>query len=295
MRILNPDSLFRQAQMSLEKLDRDQIKGLLGLKRWKEAEMGLPLSEYLRLSILLRASGIGCMKAFWQINRQAYQRAGGSFPSYPVFHKWMMRLEGVLRHLLDLTLGRLGQRLGLIDSMRLPIGSESRFIKSMGREAGIGHSSCGRYFGRKLHALIDEGGHLLAFDLTPASVHDLAPIKKGMLAGHKGLIYGDRGYLSQAVRFELMKEGIDFVARPKEGMGHATDWSFDYVRMFESKHKKRYRKRMGIERYFARLKRGWGLSILGLRSRRMADSVTLAALLASQWLALGLIETEKIV
>lgn len=295
MRILCQESLSRQAQISLSRLDREQIKKLLGLKRWKEAEMGLPLAEYLRLSIPLRASGIQSMKAFWLLNRQAHERSGSGFPSYSVFHKWMMRLAGLLRHFLGLTLGKQGQRLGLIDSMRLPIGFEGRFIKAMGRQAGVGHSSCGKYFGRKLHALIDEGGRLLAFDLTAASVHDLTPIKKGMLESQQGLIYGDRGYVSKEVRCALMAQGIDFVARPKEAMGHASDWSFEYVREFDRRHAQRYRKRIAIERYFARLKLGFGLSILGLRSVRMADSVTMAALLASQWLALGLIQTERIV
>ncbi len=292
MRILCGEALSSKVADSLAKLPRDKVKELLGLVRFKEAEMGLTLQAYVELSIRFRCCGIACLKAFWLLQFEARKTL---FPSYPVFHKWFARIEKLLDHLMGLSLCPLGQRLGFVDSMKLPIGFEGRFIKSMGKAAGVGHSSTGKFYGIKLHALIRDDGLLCARAVTSASVHDLTPIKDGLLKGHRGRVYGDRGYVGQDVRFALMNDGIDFWARPKENMGHATDWSFEYVREFEARHAKQYRKRMGIERFFARLKRGFGLSVLGLRSRRMAGAYVAAAILTSQWLALGELKVTRVV
>lgn len=292
MRILCGESLSSKVAHELAKLPRDKVKELLGLVRFKEAEMGLPLRQYVELSIRFRCCGIACLKAFWLLQFEARR---GHFPSYPVFHKWFARSEKLLDHLMGLSLCPLGQRLGFVDSMKLPIGFEGRFIKSMGKAAGVGHSSTGKFYGIKLHALIRDDGLLCARSVTSARVHDLTPIKEGLLDGHRGRVYGDRGYVGKDVRFMMMDKGIDFWARPRSNMGAETDWSYEYVREFEARHAKPYRKRMGIERFFARLKRGFGLSVLGLRSRRMAGAYVAAAILASQWLALGELKVERVV
>ena len=233
MRIISSASLQAQVHKAILGLDEADLKRHLGIQRYKKAEMKLGLQRYLELALLFRMSGIGCMKAFWLVNKRASSNPE-AFPSYQGFHKWMSRIGKLLLALLDMSLGQLGQRLGLVDSMKLPIGDCSRWIKSMGKDAGLGHSACGRYYGRKLHTLVDEQGVLLAYELGPGNVDDRAPLKEGMLDGHRGLVYGDKGYINSELRHKLMAKGIELWARPKANMGFDTQDSFDYCRQFEA-------------------------------------------------------------
>ena len=64
--------------------------------------------------------------------------------------------------------------------------------------AGWGKSSVGWYFGFKLHLLINHQGELLATTLTPGNTDDRKPVVQ-MSQGLFGKLFGDRGYISQAL------------------------------------------------------------------------------------------------
>lgn len=295
MRIIDQESLCRQVKKMMNGLDREHVRDLLGLKRLKDREMALPVSRWVELAVVFRLSHIGCLKAFWLVLSQESERRGEGFPCYQIFQKWFARFDRLLCKLLDMSLCRLGNRLGFVDGMKLPICDPARFVKAMGRQAGRGHSGTGDYYGRKLHALVSTGGLLHAYDLTPASVHDLAPVKAGMLAGHTGVVYADKGYISLSEHKRLRNLGLDLWAKPRANMGFDDDGVYGYVREFELRHAGKYRRRQNVERYFARLKREFGLSIRGLRSRRTADAYCAAAMLAAQWILTGAVVVAKVV
>jgi hypothetical protein len=299
MRVLDRKLFKINIDKRLAKLGDERVKELLGLVRWKKAEMSLSLAETLVLLFEFRLSGIGCMKAFWLVHMQAWRdslrKDGRVFPSYQIFHKWLARCEELLEELLKQSLPQKKRGLWFVDSTKLPIGEEYRWIKAMGQHARRGHSSIGTFYGMKLHAVIDDKGSLGAFKISPGNVHDLTPIKEGLLDGITGRMHGDRGYISREVRYALMDKGLNFLARPKENMGSNSDWSFEYVETWKLLHAKEYRKRMGIERFFSRLKRAFNMSIKGLRSPRMARSQVFSALLASQWELSGDLGVLKIV
>jgi hypothetical protein len=71
-----------------------------------------------------------------------------------------------------------------------------------------GRSSLGWRYGFKLHLLINDIGELMACRLTAANVDDRVPVP-GLLKGVLGKVFGDWGYISQALFEDLFPQGVN--------------------------------------------------------------------------------------
>ena len=73
------------------------------------------------------------------------------------------------------------------------------------------------YFGFKGHLLITSSGMIASFLLTPANreEHSLA---EELLQGFKGLVIGDKGFISQSLKDKLHSKGIDLQTPLKKNM-----------------------------------------------------------------------------
>ena len=120
------------------------------------------------------------------------------------------------------------------------------------------------------------------------------PVKEGFLAGQKGRVYADKGYISKEQRFALMGQNLDFLACPKENQTYATEEGFKYRLVWDQVHKKAYRKRQKIERVFAILKRSFGLNLSGCKTLRTATTRVYASLLAYTLSQDGVLKFENI-
>jgi hypothetical protein len=81
---------------------------------------------------------------------------------------------------------------------------------------GVRIRSCW-HFGFKLHLVINERGELLAFTLTPANVDDRKPVPD-LTQDLLGKLFGDKGYISQALFEQLYQRGLQLVTRSKKNM-----------------------------------------------------------------------------
>jgi len=254
MRILDLNHTQSQVRGRLGAIGFERTKELLGILRWKRKEMAWPLDRLLAFFILFQASGNPCLKSFWVAFSQIPPAEGQApLPSYNTICKWFARSHALLAELVAGTLSPMVQGLGYINSMKLPICEPYRWVKSMGKAAGKGHGACQDHWGFKLHALIDSKGNLCAACVSAANVHDLKPVKDGLLRGQTGTIYADKGYVSRDVHYDLMRKNLFFCAKPRDNMGLDTQWSYDYVQNWRLRHAKPYRKRVSVERFFAAL------------------------------------------
>ncbi len=62
----------------------------------------------------------------------------------------------------------------------------------------------GWFYGFKLHLVVNDCGEILALQLTPGNVDDRKPVPC-LSKEFFGKLFGDRGYISQALRAQLMK------------------------------------------------------------------------------------------
>jgi hypothetical protein len=83
--------------------------------------------------------------------------------------------------------------------------------------AGWGKSSVGWYFGFKLPLIINDCGELLAVSLTPGNTDDRKPVPD-MTKDLVGKLFGDRGYISQALFESLFERGLELMTKRRKNM-----------------------------------------------------------------------------
>lgn len=83
--------------------------------------------------------------------------------------------------------------------------------------ASKGKTTIGWFFGFKLHIVINDEGELLAWKLTPGNTDDRKPVST-MTQDVKGLLFGDKGYISTRLFEELYERGLKLVTRLRSNM-----------------------------------------------------------------------------
>lgn len=83
--------------------------------------------------------------------------------------------------------------------------------------ADWGKSSVGWYFGFKLHLVINDRGELLAATLTPDHTDDRKAVPE-MTKDLIGELFGDRGYISQALFESLFERGLELITKRRKNM-----------------------------------------------------------------------------
>jgi hypothetical protein len=131
---------------------------------------------------------------------------------------------------------RLGKCTGIsfIDSTTIKVCRNQRIHnhKTFNGLAERGHSSMGWFYGFKLHLVCNERGELLSFYLTKGNVDDRNPKHiKVMCENLFGKMFGDKGYISQALWQMLFADGIQLFTKLKKKMkGHIMSLS-DKIRL----------------------------------------------------------------
>jgi hypothetical protein len=82
-----------------------------------------------------------------------------------------------------------------------------------------GQCSLGWFYGFKLHLIINEKGEILSFYLTKGNIDDRnVKLMTKMTENIFGKLFGDKGYVSQALSDLLWGNGIQMIAKPKKNM-----------------------------------------------------------------------------
>lgn len=171
----------------------------------------------MTLIIALHRSGFRTFKDFYPRYVQSHLRAEfAQLVSYPRFVELR---QGALVPLCAYLSTRKGACSGMafVDSAPIEICHPKRAHshKVFADLAHWGKNSMGWFYGFKLHLLINDGGELLAVHLTPANVNDRTPVLK-LAKGLWGKLFGDRGYISQALFEQLLQEGLVLITKIKK-------------------------------------------------------------------------------
>lgn len=245
------------------------------LFRLKARDKGrkLTLSETACLLFLFQLSTCRCLKTFLLISRPWLVVLFPNLPSYSTLTDWISRTEPFLVDFLSTLMAAPGGRESfyMIDSTKIDPHKLKNNPKCMRSEARIGHSHEGMWLGWKLHLLTNRQGAVVAWDLTSANVHDLAPVKGGLLGGIKGTCLADSGYVSEQLRQDLKRQDMNFKAKPTKAM---VDLRWEFDRFW----KHTYRQRQVVEGVFSSLKSCLGLVGSTSRSPASARCRALAAL-----------------
>lgn len=189
------------------------------LKQRPGPKPSLSLSEVMTILIHFQQSGYRHFKGYYQNKMLKHHR--DDFPGLVSYTRFVELMADALYPLCLYLNGRLGQPtgIGFIDSTRLPVCHNKRIErhKVFAKVAARGKSSMGWFYGFKLHLLINDRGELLTFYLTPANVDDRKPVPH-MARELWGKLFGDKGYISQALFDSLFTQGVQLITPIRKNM-----------------------------------------------------------------------------
>lgn len=195
---------------------QSQLPSMVGEKRCSSR---LQLSEVMTIVIAFHGSGFRTFKDFYTLCVLPHWRR--AFPQLVSYTRFVDLMPWSLMLLCCYLYTRLGERTGIsfIDSTPLEVCHPKRAHahRVFADYGAWGKNSMGWYYGFKLHLLINERGELLAFQLTPANVDDRTPVAD-LTRGIIGKLFGDRGYISQALFEQLWNQGLQLVTKIKKNM-----------------------------------------------------------------------------
>ncbi|MGB7339103.1 MAG: IS982 family transposase [Phototrophicaceae bacterium] len=155
----------------------------------------------------------------------------------------------------------------IIDSMPLPVckRARARRCKKVRGKAYCGYCAAKKekFFGWRLHLICDEDGIPVAFDLLPASEHDLTPLHELTANLPQGAsVFGDKGYISAEDAQSILDElGVRIVSIPRKNMP-ANSWADEYdMRLYRKRIETVYSQleSMGVQRLHARTNIGFDM------------------------------------
>ncbi len=197
--------------------EREQVAA--GTRRRRRTTR-LSASEMLTILILFQQSGYRTFKGFYTQYVQTQLRA--EFPhllSYTRFVELMPRLLVPLAVYLHTQLG-VCTGVSFIDSTALAVCHNARIAQHrvFRVDARRGKTSVGWFYGFKLHLVVNDRGELLAFCLTPGNVDDRRPVPR-LVRRLFGKLFGDRGYISQALAEQLLvTQGLLLITKLRKNM-----------------------------------------------------------------------------
>ena len=193
---------------------------LLGPRRVRQCSTSLSPSELMTILVMFHQSqGYRNFKGYYK--EQVLGRWHREFPDAPSYTRVVQLLPRVLWPLAHYLGSRRGEVSGIsfVDSTPLQVCDNARIHsnKVFRGLAQRGKSSTGWFFGFKLHLIINDHGDLLGVRLTPGNVDDRLPVPE-MANGLFGKLFGDRGYISQALRDTLKQQGVELITKLRKNM-----------------------------------------------------------------------------
>ena len=180
----------------------------------------LSISEVMTIVIAFHGSGYRTFKAFYQQKVLVdWRDAFPNLVSYGRFVELMPWSFMALASFLNSECFGKVTGISFIDATGIGVRHVKR-AKSHKIFKGIadwGKSSVGWYFGFKLHLIINDQGELLAAALTPGNTDDRKPVPN-MTKNLFGKLFGDRGYISQALFESLFERGLELITKRRKNM-----------------------------------------------------------------------------
>lgn len=205
----------------------------------------LCMGEIMTILLMFQDSPCRNFKYFYKSYLMLYREEFPYLPCYDRFISLMPRALMFLTILLYCLLSP-GKNIGYIDVTSLNVCHPKRISRNKVFKglAELGKTTKGWFFGFKLHVIVDEKGNLMRVKLTKGNVDDRHVVPE-MTQGMTGLLFADRGYISQELFLKLFKRGLKLVTGLKKNMKNKLMIGYEKIML---------RKRSLIETVFDYLK-----------------------------------------
>jgi len=200
-----------------------------GEKR-RNRETQLAMSEMITIVVLFHQTGYRNFKNFYINYVCVYLRK--EFPELISYNRFVALTPSILLFLCAYLIANRGMPTGIsyVDSTPIAVCHNIRISRNkvFAGLAARGKSSVGWFYGFKLHLIVNEKGELLSFFVTPGNINDRKPLVK-MAKGLTGKLFGDRGYISQALFSQLLEQGLQLITTIKKNMKNKLLPMFDKI------------------------------------------------------------------
>jgi transposase len=177
-------------------------------------------SEIITILIWFNLSGFNCFKHFYLSNQSVLKL---NFPKIPCYERFIIlqKKSFVLTNILLRFLTSQSKRTDVyyIDSTFLEV-CKNKIIyrhKTFKGLAARGVSSCGWFYGFKLHLITNHLGEIVSFAITKGNVSDQKMTQK-LSKNLSGFLFGDKGYLSAKTSKDLLKQGLHLITKVRQNM-----------------------------------------------------------------------------
>lgn len=177
-------------------------------------------SEIITILIWFNLSGFNCFKHFYLSNQSVLKLY---FPKIPCYERFIIlqKKSFLLTNILlkFLTSHSKETNVYYIDSTFLEVCKNQRIYrhKTFKGLAARGVSSCGWFYGFKLHLITNHLGEIVSFAITKGNVSDQNMTTK-LAKNLSGFLFGDKGYLSAKTAAELLKHGLHLITKVRQNM-----------------------------------------------------------------------------
>lgn len=187
--------------------------------RQRQRQPTMHLSEVMTILVLFHLQGYRTFKQFYLEHVCVHLRQ--EFPNLVSYSRFVELQRDALLPLCAYLKRRYGHCTGIafVDSTALAV-CHNRRIHShrvFAEVAARGKSSVGWFFGFKLHLVVNDQGELLACCLTPGNVDDRTPVPD-LVKELWGKLFGDKGYISQALFETLLDQDLQLITKLRRNM-----------------------------------------------------------------------------
>ena len=193
-----------------------------GEKKCRDRKASLTDSEIIAILIFFHFGSFTNFKHYY--NHYVKAHLSDCFPGLVSYNRFIELQQRVaVPMMLFLKTCCLGQSRGInfVDSTHLKVCHNRRIHnhKVFKDVAERGFSSIGWFYGFKLHLIINDKGEILSFYLTKGNVDDRdIKVMKSLTENIFGKLFGDKGYISQALFDLLFADGVQLVTKVRKNM-----------------------------------------------------------------------------
>lgn len=189
--------------------------------RQRQRQSTMHLSEVMTILVLFHLQGYRNLKQFYREYVCVHLR--GEFPHLVSYTRFVELQRNALLPLCAYLKQRYGRCSGIsfIDATVLAV-CHNRRIHShqvFAEVAARGKSSVGWFYGFKLHLGVNDQGELLACCLTPGNTDDRGPVPD-LTKELWGKLFGDKGYISQALCETLLEQDLQLITKLRRNMAN---------------------------------------------------------------------------
>ncbi len=180
----------------------------------------MSLSEILTIIVGYHDSGFKNFKKYYFYLSLQHKN---DFPKLLSYNRFIEIMPLTLTPLILYLRSRMGKNTGIsfIDSTSIAVCKNLR-INSNKVFKGIaarGKTSCGWFYGFKLHFIINHVGEIMSFSITTGDKSDSSQIMK-LCKKIKGKIFGDKGYIGKKIFNDLFKKGLKLITGIRNNMNN---------------------------------------------------------------------------